>query len=468
MEVAEIYWQTVSYTADILDICITGYFLSRFVKPFLQGCKQIYRIGVAYGLVMLFLLCIPQEVSGSVASAIGVTAVFLTMCLLDKGKIEQKIFLTVICYLLDWSVWGMLVAVWNLLYAIAMRLPMIQASTKLQFAEYVVRQILWLIMRCLVMNLFIRLLHKAYGCKTENMTGKELILTLTPFGPLVLGRTVFRYFVNVYEMDMHQYVWHNHLGYHFLLFLYQSVSFAAMLTVILIYQSIKEGQRREKEDAVLARQLEEAKRHIAEVEKLYRDIRSLKHDMGNHIMVLEHLYGKAYHNAEAPSREAAEAEEYVAQWKRQIADTAPIGSVNSGNPVTDIILGEKAQEAADKKIDFQYDFHYPVETGLNAFDISVILGNALNNAIEAAQECENPYVHASSYRKNNAYMIEIRNSIAKVRPLDEESGLPITGKKEEGHGFGLINIRKIAQKYYGDIVIEQREGEFLLVVMVMM
>lgn len=47
-------------------------------------------------------------------------------------------------------------------------------------------------------------------------------------------------------------------------------------------------------------------------------------------------------------------------------------------------------------------------------------------------------------------------------------GLPVTTKKDGGHGFGLVNIRKVAQRYYGDIDIRQKEGEFVLCVMLML
>ncbi|MCH5254367.1 MAG: sensor histidine kinase, partial [Lachnospiraceae bacterium] len=117
---------------------------------------------------------------------------------------------------------------------------------------------------------------------------------------------------------------------------------------------------------------------------------------------------------------------------------------------------------------FTCDFFYPERNDINIYDTSVILNNAIDNAIEGASACENPYIKILSYRKNNAYMIEIRNSVKGRRIIDEDSGLPHTTKEGEGHGFGLANIRKVAQKYYGDIVIEQKDGEFVLAVMLML
>ena len=65
-------------------------------------------------------------------------------------------------------------------------------------------------------------------------------------------------------------------------------------------------------------------------------------------------------------------------------------------------------------------------------------------------------------------MLEITNCISRNVQIDIETGLPETSKKDKlNHGYGLINIRKVAQKYYGDIDIIQKEREFTLMVMLM-
>lgn len=455
MEVDELYWDIVFYVASAIKDCIEGYFFYRFVKPFLPENRYTYITGVIFSVAMLLMNPIP--VSGSIESVIIAAVIFVTMYLLDRRNVEQKIFLAVTCYLMDWISWGILIAVWNAVYYFEMLIPAMQKSVLLQFVMYLVNEIVWLVVEVVAMKFIIRLLHRAYTYKSENMSKKELAFMLAPFLSIAAGRWVFRYFTNVYEMDLKQYVWDNHHGYNLMLFLYQMISFAAMFTIIVIYQSIKDSQRKEKEETVLARQMEDMEKHISEVEKLYYDIRSLKHDMKNHVMILENL-----------CRGDAEAGKYAAQLNEQIDEAALPIEVKSGNPITDIIIGEKQKEAEGKGIAFQYEFHYPEDTELNAFDVSVILNNAVNNAIEAAIECEKPYIKLSSYRKNNTYMIEIRNSVMGKRLLDTDSGLPITTKQGEGHGFGLANIRKMSQKYQGEIEIEQGGGEFVLNVMLML
>ena len=80
------------------------------------------------------------------------------------------------------------------------------------------------------------------------------------------------------------------------------------------------------------------------MEKLYGDIRALKHDMGNHITVLENLMMK---------NEREECEKYLSELK--LAWSESVAEIKTGNPVTDVILMQKQKEAEEKGIDFRCD-----------------------------------------------------------------------------------------------------------------
>ena len=465
----EFYWDLTGRISQIGLIFIRSYFLCRLVEPFLlcgKGwkCESLRESvkhflvtalpGISYGIVMLVCALVPQEIHVIpvyiASSAVAVVVIWL----IDRRNLEQKIFLGEVFYLLQWITWGITLVPWRGLYDLLLLLSGRPKSYLLQFILYVIMELFNLALHFICTALCVRMIHREYGCKTENMTGKELTLMSAPLFSMAAGQGIFYFAVDTYERDTGQYIWNHYSAYLLLQSVFMLISFGAMLTVIASYQRIKNSQRREKEDAVLTGQIEEMKRHIGEVEKLYLDIRSLKHDMGNHIMTLERLCET---NEEAGT--------YLAQLREQVS--AVTAELSSGNPVTDVILREKQKEAEERKIAFTNEFHFPEEAGLSAFDVSVILSNGLNNAMEAAGECENPYISVSSYRRKNACMIEIRNSIAEERFIDRESGLPPTTKEGPDHGFGLVNIRRVAQKYYGDIAIEQSEKEFGLVVMLM-
>ena len=193
------------------------------------------------------------------------------------------------------------------------------------------------------------------------------------------------------------------------------------------------------------------------VEKMYGEIRGVRHDLAGHIMVIDNLIEE---------QEYAQAKEYMEGLKNESAgmDT----KVKTGNPVTDIILHEKDGEATAEGIRFEADFRFPGTGKVEAFDLSIVLNNALSNAIAGAKESGEKYILLRSWMDNNAYMIEVRNSFGGTLIMDEETGLPLTSKSnKQDHGFGLINIRKIAAKYHGDFMLEQEAGEVCLTVLMM-
>lgn len=127
----------------------------------------------------------------------------------------------------------------------------------------------------------------------------------------------------------------------------------------------------------------------------------------------------------------------------------------TGNPITDIIIHQKSQEAQKKKIQFDVDFIFPSKQKIDAYDVGVVLDNALENAIEACCEVEGEksiYLHA--FVKGNLFFIEIENSYSGKVVFDVETGLPVSHKKDAKlHGLGISNIQRCAKKYMGDIDI---------------
>ena len=132
-------------------------------------------------------------------------------------------------------------------------------------------------------------------------------------------------------------------------------------------------------------------------------------------------------------------------------------------------------EAEKRGISFRSEFYYPTDSKVNAFDISVILHNALQNALENVESSEGAHIFIRSYQKKNAYIIEINNSYSGALQWNAQSGFPYTVKEKtdgqgygQSHGYGLSNIRRIARKYCGDTDITLADGEFRLSVMLML
>ena len=453
MDRIELYWAIVSHSTVVVNYILEGWLFYRFVKPFMKN-KPHY-VGICYSAVMLLFFCVPQQIT--YPNLQGALAACITMCLLERRNIRQKVFLATCMYLFRWVVYGVTLVLRDIMFDIFINAPYMLSRPMQQVIVYGIVEVTYYAIAITVMYLVIRLIHKVYVNKKEDMSGKELILLFATLMTVMMGYFTFNFFSNVYVGDMEVYIWNVHPGYIFLRVIYQIVSFAAILIAIVVYQKLKENQREEKVNILLAEQIENTKQHISEVEKLYGDIRALKHDMGNHICVFENLFAK---------NETEEFEKYLNELKTTYS--VSVEGIRTGNPVTDVILTQKQKEATEKGIDFDCKFVYPSDTKINAFDVSVILNNAIENAFEGVEGCEKPYVKISAYRKKNAYILEVSNYISKSVEIDSETGLPQTTKKnKESHGYGLANIQKVAQKYYGDIDISQNDNSFTLTVMLM-
>ena len=454
MENMETYWAIANQTIAIINIMVEGWLVCRFVKPFMK--RKTYYVGLSYSVAMLVFYLIPQEMS--YPYLLGIFVAWTAMCLIERKKIKQKVFLAISLYLIRWVVYGVTLVLRDIMFALFINTSYMFTKPVKQLIAYIIVELIYYGVAVIVMCLVIKLIHKVYVNKKEDISGKELLLLFAILLTVMIGYFTFNFFSNVYVEDMKVYIWNVHPGYTLLRVAYQIVSFAAILIAIVIYQKLKQKQQEENANILLAEQIENTKQHISEVEKLYGDIRAIKHDMGNHISVLENLYLK---------NERSEIEKYLSELKAAWSES--VAEIKTGNPVTDVILTQRQKEAEEKGVDFRCEFYYPTDTGINAFDVSVILNNAIANAFEGVKGCKNPYVSVSAYRKKNAYMLEVTNCIRKTVEIDVETGLPETTKKDKGsHGFGLANIRKVAQKYYGDIDIRQDDNSFVLTVMLMM
>ena len=223
--------------------------------------------------------------------------------------------------------------------------------------------------------------------------------------------------------------------------------------IIVVFQNWKSLQEEQAGQELLESQINNIKIHMKGIEKLYGDIRAMRHDMGNHIQMIEQLMG---------TEDSSEAFAYLGRLKGEWKELAP--EIRTGNPVTDMLLLEKSKEAQMRGIRFECDFRYPENTKLDVFDVCTILYNALNNCMESVNG-ENPYIKVCAFCKNNIFMLMISNSFKGRLQIDPVEGLPGTSKKDEGHGIGMKTMRRVARKYMGDLSIEQREDEVMLGIM---
>lgn len=445
-------WMVTSKISVIALLMITGIYFGKFVCPYIKKKKGAVAVSIVYITIMLVLYMIPPQIDNFSAYLIGVMAAFLVMYAEDRRNIYQKIFLAITFFSIRWLTVAMAGRLDDLVTKALVFRNMSAEKVWLQYGLYVGTRVLDIVLCIAFIAVAIGLINKAYIYKKDEMSVKEMVMLIIPSLVGVTGYGILQYYLMIYERDTGKNLIDTYGFYGALSFLHYLISIVAILVVIVMFQNWKEMQEEQRGQELVLNQISDMKKHIGEVEKLYRDIRSMCHDMGNHIQTLEHLV--AHNNMD-------DATEYLEHLKNEWDEVSP--EIKTGSPVIDVILMEKLREAKERQIRFLSDFHYPHNTKLNAFDLSVIMNNALNNCMENVSG-DDPYISISSFRKNSIFMITIKNSFGGQLNFGD-SDLPETTKSGREHGIGLNNIRRVARMYMGDISLEQGNEEVILSIM---
>ncbi len=443
MSFVELYWSITSYVSIITQLVAAGICLGIFISPYMLGRNKALKAGAVYGVVMTVLYIMPPRIDNIIAYFIGTLAAFAVMCAEDRRNINQKIFLSVTFFSLRWlsaSMEGII----DRFFDIVLFNPGLAARAWLHYGLYVAVRILCILFSFLLLLLSVKAVNRAYESKDRYMGRRELVMLTVPSLSGIAGYAVFHFYPIKSETTGF---------YDVLCFLYYLISVMAILVIIIIFQNWKTSQEEQSGHELLESQINTIKTHIEGVEKLYGDIRSLRHDMGNHIQMVERLMG---------TENTAEASAYLERLKIEWQELAP--EIRTGNPVTDMMLLEKKKEARMRGIRFESDFRYPENTKLDAFDVSVILYNALNNCMESVNG-KKPYIRIHAFRKNSIFMLIISNSFEGKISINPADGLPYTMKKGSGHGIGLKNMLRVAKKYMGDLSFEQNGNEVMVGIM---
>lgn len=162
--------------------------------------------------------------------------------------------------------------------------------------------------------------------------------------------------------------------------------------------------------------------------------------------------------------EYQKAEEHIVEYI-EIYITSD-NKVWSGFHFLDFIINCRKSEMDEKRIDFTLDlelYEYPFED----IELGVLLGNLLDNAIESATECEEGkrHIYLCLRTVNRMFMLSLKNSSRNVPCI--KNNRFITHKKEEyDHGWGIENVKRIVEKYEGNIKFDYCDEQFEVKILV--
>lgn len=247
------------------------------------------------------------------------------------------------------------------------------------------------------------------------------------------------------------------------------MTFLCLLSIVYsirIYEELMRAQEEKNGLYFYKQQLAEMTGHVQEMERLYDGIRGMRHDMNNYIADMEQLLVESLSRERTGESAGAQAQGYLCHMKKTL-DTLTM-RYQTGNPVMDVVMNRKWQECKKTGIGLDSDFLYPQKLGIEAFDLGILLNNALDNAIEACVKCrkENCGIRVHSYQKGRMFFVRIDNDCdgGSIR-YTEERTLQTTKEDEWIHGIGLRNMQSAVERYYGTMNYEIRDDRFSLTIM---
>nr|WP_325307332.1 ATP-binding protein [uncultured Oscillibacter sp.] len=223
--------------------------------------------------------------------------------------------------------------------------------------------------------------------------------------------------------------------------LYMWTILAVVLMMSVLVFNINRQYEVEKELARLkSEQAELLERDYTAVNRAYQVNAKLFHDFHNHIGVLrQFLTHEKY----------GEAVRYLDELQAPVRNLT--AAVWTGDETADYLISSKAAAAEADGVRFQAQVEFPHRTNIRSVDLCAILGNLLDNAIEAARQVPDPSgrtVTLTIRRIHQMLVIKVENSFAGA-PVQEKGELKTTKTEGGLHGWGLKSAQTAAEKYDG-------------------
>lgn len=187
----------------------------------------------------------------------------------------------------------------------------------------------------------------------------------------------------------------------------------------------------------------------------YRQSERLRHDMKNHIIALSGLF---------QNKEWEKMGDYL---KNMESGCLAAGDDMTGNKAVDALLYRKQEQAEKENIRWECDVRIPRTCCINEFDLCVLFGNILDNALEACerlksgkQHCsESCFINIQAKAVKSCFLIEVKNSM----DITEKYAVGTSNKESaQEHGIGLLNISDVVQRYNGVVNTEAENGIFVI------
>ncbi len=409
---------------------VTIWIVRKYLNSLLQKKKSINILGVmAWSLYYIYQVVLENGMTGSIILVlVNAILIFFICHSTYHGVIRTKILYVVL-----------LCVMWSIVEMIAFFILQTIISTEAKMFQTFGSVLTKLLLVIMVIGFGSRFRE---GGKKNLSTKYVLMLLAVSVSGIIIAYNLFLMNVNEnYVLSM--------------------ISFVLLLfmncMIFEIYQNLYKNMEIERENAIFAKQLQLVCEHKAEEEKLRRKQREIHHNFVNFCMGL-----KADVNEGKYDKAVREIDELL---KKELSSSRRI--VNSGNELVDSLINHKYEIAYNKDINFEVSANIPEKLPIEYGDLAIVLGNLIDNAIEAAQNCiEDKRIIISIGIKRAELVLVVQNTFQDCPQLDQWGNFVTNKKNSNQHGFGIPSVKRIADKYEGNSLFQIKDNMFEAIILI--
>lgn len=227
----------------------------------------------------------------------------------------------------------------------------------------------------LIMGIYLTAISKTYVKKEYQLQSQENVFLILPSIATICISITLKMMILTVEDGTARLIYDTVPATLFWLPVICILLLGTVVANVMLFQNVVQYHEENKKRTLLENQIKQMQKEVQEIQDIYTDMRGLRHDLRGHINNITE-YVKKNNNTE---------DEELYGYIRNMEETVSRldFGYQTGNPITDIIIHQKKQEADRAGVRFSVDFNYSKELQIDVYDMGVILNNALENAIEA-------------------------------------------------------------------------------------
>ncbi|MDE7310646.1 MAG: GHKL domain-containing protein [Eubacterium sp.] len=230
--------------------------------------------------------------------------------------------------------------------------------------------------------------------------------------------------------------------------------FASIAVAFTIYFYMAECKEEQKNTELLEMRNSLLEENYKTISSIYTSHAKLYHDLNNHLNVLYQMLDE---------NKIKDAKTYIEKISEPVAKLSK--TTWTGIDLVDMVLNSKIEKIQENGINIDINVEFPRNTNIQPHDLCTILGNLIDNAIEATEKSYMPGNIAICIRKINHFVvIQVSNPCAGNK--GEYIGLPVTSKRDvKLHGWGLLSVADAVKKYNGTLKCKNENDRFVATAM---